>query len=171
MKTKIRIQTSTSNAFGVNYNHMAIDILTERYNGSKLQRDKLYHYLEPVGHITFQSNKDTPTDWYGMRFNVETNNANHIMMMAKLAKFVINKRSGYDAKPDEIIQLIGGEEYVFFDGEFISKKDNGKHIYNIVKPNSLIERIIVKNEKEGEKLLAKMNIADATLKFKKTINI
>jgi len=83
----------------------------------------------------------------------------------------MSNRSGYDAQPAEIISLIGGEEYVFFDGEYIAKKDNGKHIYNVVKPNSLIERIIAVNEKEGEKLLAKMKITGATLKFNKTINI
>jgi len=163
MKTKIRIQTSSSNAFGVNYNHMTIDVLTERHKGSR--------YLEPMGQITFQSNRDKPNDWYAINFVTNTSKPEYIMQIGKLAKHIMSNRSGYDAQPAEIISLIGGEEYVFFDGEYIAKKDNGKHIYNVVKPNSLIERIIAVNEKEGEKLLAKMKITGATLKFNKTINI
>lgn len=171
MKTKIRIQKAITNAFGCHYNTMAIDILEERYNGSKLQRDKMLSYLEPIGFISFQSNRDTPNDWYGMNFNVNTNNANHLMTMAKLAKFIVKNRKGYNDSPDEIIKLIGGEEYALFDSQFISKKDNGKSLFGIIKDNSLYARLIAADMKEAEKLLAKMKLGEAQLKFYTLIQI
>lgn len=162
MKTKIHIQTASSNAFGVNYNHMTIDVLTERFKGSR--------YLEPIGHISFQSNKDTPNDWYGIKFNVMTEKPEYIDKMAKIAKVIMSNRSGYNAQPDEIIELIGGQEYIFFDQEFIAKKDNGKKIFNVFRQGNLYERIVAASESQAKKLLDKKKIEGVTLKLSTVIS-
>ena len=163
MKTKIRIQKGNTSGFGVQYNNLVIDILTPRFKGSR--------YLEPIGQIMFQSNITAPEDWYGMRFTISTDNVQYIKQMAKIAQHIKDLRSGYDAKPDEIIKLIGGEEHIFFDSEFISKLDDGKVIYKVIKDGGVFEKIVAKDKAEAEKLLAKRNIAGALLSFHKKIEL
>ena len=163
MKTKIRIQTGNTSGFGVQYNNLVIDILTPRFKGSR--------YLEPIGQVTFQSNVTAPDDWYGMRFTLSTDNVQYIKQMAKIAQHIKDHRSDYNAKPKEIIELIGGEEHIFFDSEFISKLDNGKEIYKVIKDGGVFEKIVAKDRAEAEKLLAKRNIAGALLSFHKKIEL
>jgi len=157
MKTKIRIQTGVSSALGANYLHYVIDILVERFKGSR--------YLEPAGQITFQANHNDPNNWYGIHYSCDTDKSRYIEKMASIAKFISTNKSGYDAQPDEIIKLIGGQEHIFFDGEFIPKSDNGKKIFRVIKQGSLYEKITAVDETQAKKLLSKKKIEGATLKF------
>lgn len=164
MKTKIRIyESQTQHGFNhKGYKHMSIQILTERYKGAR--------YLEPIGEITFQLTVDEPENlWYGMRFYINTDNVEYIKKMAKLADFIKKNRSGYSAQPDEIKQLIGAEEHVYFDSEFIPVSDKGKKIFKVIREGSLYDKITAPNEIIAKKILDNKNILGAELKFDKEI--
>jgi hypothetical protein len=165
MKTKVRTEISNSNAMGSAYKHMHIQILTGRY-GSKDDSN-----LESMGEITFQTNINEPIDWYGMTFVIETDRPDYIKRMAQLAKFIKDKRSNYNAQPKEILELIGAEDYVFYDVVgFIPIKANGKNLYKVMADKGgLYTRIIAETEEDAKKQLEKKKIAGATLKFDKII--
>jgi hypothetical protein len=154
MKTKVRTQVSNDGT----YNLMHIQILTPRYSGAR--------YLEPMGQITFQSNKDLV--WYGMKFVIETDNVEYIKKMLAIAQYIKQNRSGFDAQPDEIKLLIGAEEHIIFDSEFIPVSDKGLNIYRVVRAGSLYDKITAPNEIVAQKKLDKMKI-DAKLEFHKKI--
>jgi len=161
MKTKIRTQESqTQNGF----KHLHIQILTERYKGSR--------YLEPIGEITFQMTVGDPQGyhWYGMNFVINTDNVEYIKKMAKLAEFIKKNRSGHNAQPDEIKQLIGAEEHILFDQEFIPISDKGKSIFRVIREGSLYDKITAPNEIIAQKILDKKNIAGTELKFHMVID-
>ena len=161
MKTKIRIQESVGQTGS--YGHMAIQILTERYKGAR--------YLEPMGEITFQKNINSfDKHWYAMNFVINTSNYAHIKGMAKLAKFILNNRSGYNAQPDEIIKLIGGVEHVVFDSEFIPVSDKGKNIYRVFREGNLYDKITAPNIIIAEGIMNKLKIVGAELQFDKVIS-
>lgn len=167
MKTKIRTQESSGglNTFGREsvYGHMTIQILAHRYSGAR--------YLEPMGEITFQRNLNEPDkSWYAMNFVINTSNYDHIKGMAKIAKLILNQRSGYSAQPEEIIQLIGGVEHVNFDSEFIPVSDKGKNIYRVIREGSLYDKITAKTEKIAQNILDKKKILGAKLEFDKVIS-
>ena len=164
MKTKIRTQESQihSDITRSLYKHMHIQILTERYKGAR--------YLEPMGEITFQLTVGDPDQrWYAMNFVINTSNVEYIEKMAKLAKFIKQNRSHHDAQPDEIKQLIGAEEHVHFDGEFVPVSDKGKKIFKVIKAGSLYDKITAANEIIAQKILDKKKIVGAELKFDKEI--
>lgn len=161
MKTKLRIQESSTNALGAKFGIMSIQILTERYRGAR--------YLEPMGEITFQKTLGESGGWYAMHFVVNTDNAGYIDKIAKLAKFIKQNRSSHSAQPDEIIQLIGGQEHVYFDGEFVPVSDKGKSLFKVILTGNLYDRITAPNEIIAQKILDKKNIAGATLQFDKVI--
>ena len=160
MKTKIRIQESNSNNHV--YKHMHIQILTQRYTGSR--------YLEPMGAITFQMTIAESDIWYGMHFVIDTDNAEYIKKMAKLAIFIKKNRSGWSAQPEEIIHLIGGVKHIIFDSEFIPVSDKGKSIYKVILKGNLYDKITAPNEIIAQKILDKKNIGLAELQFDKVIS-
>lgn len=142
---------------------MSIQILTERYKGAR--------YLEPIGEITFQMTIAEPDHkWYGIHFVINTDNAEYIQKMAKLASFIKKNRSGYSAQPEEIIHLIGGVKHINFDSEFIPVSDEGKNIYKVILKGSLYDKITAPNEIIAQKILDKKNIGLAELQFDKVIS-
>ncbi len=159
MKTKIRItESGTQNG----YKHLVIDILEPRYKGAR--------YLEPIGHISFQMTVgDEKQEWYGMKFIIETDNEDYIEKMAKLAKFIKKNRTGYNSQPDEIKLIIGAEEHIYLDSEFIPVSDKGKNIYKVIRDGSLYDKITATNEIIAQKILDKQKIRGAELKFHKVI--
>jgi hypothetical protein len=156
MKTKIRTQEYSQGAYG----HMSIQVLTPRYGGSK--------YLEPMGQITFQKNAGE-SNWYGMRFVIETDNASYIKKMAALAEYIKKNRSDWSAQPEEIKHLIGAEEHVLFDSEFIPVSDKGKSLFQVILNGSLYSKIVAANEITAQKIMSKMKLAGAEVKFDKQI--
>lgn len=170
MKAKVRTQISNSNAMGTAYKHMHIQVLTGRY-GSK---DKDDSNLEPMGSITFQANVNEPagySNWYGMTFVIETDRPDYIKRMAQLAKLIKDKRSDYNAQPEEVLKIIGAEEYFFHDSlGFVPRASYGMGIFKVMTDKGgLYSHIIANNEDEAAKKLAKKNIAGATLQFDKVI--
>lgn len=164
MKTKIRTQESESiNVGHKDYKHLHIQILTERYKGAR--------YLEPIGEITFQYTVGDPDNygWYGMRFKIDTDKTEYIKKMAKLAEFIKQNRSGHSVQPDEIKRLIGAEEHIHFDQEFIPITDKGKNIYKVIIEGSLYDKITAPNEIIAQKILNNKNILGAKIEFDKQI--
>lgn len=162
MKTKVRTQTY-KNGNG-HYEHMTIQILTPRYKGAR--------YLEPMGEITFQKTIGDPEGfrWYGMNFSVQTDKVEYMKKMTALAEYIQKNKSGYDAQPEEILQLIGAEEHVFFDSEFIPVSDKGKKLFKVIKTGNLYDKITAVNEIVAQKILDKKKIAGAVLEFDKVID-
>lgn len=160
MKTKIRIQEYKSQ--NGTYGHMSIQVLGPRYKDSK--------YLEPMGQITFQRNLNEPDNkWYGMRFIIETDNVDYIKKMAAIAEHIKKNRSDWSAQPEEIKHLIGAEEYVLFDSEFIPVSDKGKSLFRVIYNGSLYSKIVAANEVVAQKIMSKMNLLGAEVKFDKQI--
>ncbi len=142
---------------------MHIQILISRYTGAR--------YLEPIGEITFQKNLfESEARWYGIHFVINTDRVEHIQKMATLAKFINKNKSGHDAQPNEIIQLIGGVEHVHFDGEFIPVSDNGKNRYKVISKGSLYDKITAPNIIIAEGIMDKMKIIGAKVEFDKVIS-
>ena len=164
MKTKVRTEIANSNVMGTAYRHMYMQILTGRY-GSKDDEN-----LETMGSITFQANISEPNHWYGMTFVIETDRPDYIKRMAQLAKFIKDKRSDYSAQPNEILELIGAEGYVFYDNVgLIPIKANGMNLYKVFSNYKLYTSIIAEDEAAAQKQLAKKKIADSSLQFEKVI--
>jgi hypothetical protein len=158
MKTKIRTQEYEKGAYG----HMTIHILTQRYKDSRI--------LESMGHITFQRNLNEPeVKWYGMRFIIETEKSEYIKKMAKIAEHIAKNKSDWSAQPTEIKHLIGAEEHAFFDSEYIPVSDNGKSLFQVILNGSLYSKIVAANEITAKKIMDKMNMFGAELKFDKQI--
>lgn len=161
MKTKIRIQQSESTAIGAKYKLMYIQILQKKYKDSNT--------MESVGAITFQANMGEPVQWYGMRFVFDTDSVAHIKTMAKIAQLIKDKRSDWNAQPDEIIKLIGGQEYVLFHSEFIPVTDKGKKLFDITQNGRLYKRIVAKDEAHAKRILKGQKIPNAVLGFSSEI--
>ena len=164
MKTKIRAEISNSHAMGCVYRHMNIQILTGRYNRKDVR------HLETMGTITFQANVHEPDNWYAMKFVIETDKPDYIKRMAQLAKFIKDKRSDYNAQPKEILELIGAEEHILFDGEFFPVSYKGKTIYDVMLfGNSHYTTIVADDEASAQKILDKMKLDKPTLEFNQVI--
>lgn len=128
MKTKIRIQTSDSG----NYEHYYIQILTRAYPSSKHSRS-----LHVAGTIHWQATKgeNRPDYWYGLSYKIETDygRPEDIAYMAKLAKH-IHENTYHNVQPAELIQVIGGEEYINR-GEFIPASYVGRTVFQVKQAN------------------------------------
>lgn len=126
MKIKARITKCKSQSLP--YNHLYIEVLTGRYNS------KDSNNLEPIGHISFQQNIGEDR-WYGMSFVVQTDSPKYLLMMAKIGQYILDKRSGWDAQPEEIKTLLNIEEYVHYDQDFVPVSANEKLIFKVYTPN------------------------------------
>lgn len=106
MKAKVR--TTEYTQYG--YNMMSIEILEERYEGG---------HLNPIGSIRFQQTYDT-TNWYAMRFIVETDRISDLEKFTKYCRF-ISKKSNWDSQPTDIKEILKATEYKFCNvtGQFI----------------------------------------------------
>ena len=103
---KFRIIRNSQN---VNYNFFQIQILNESTSS------ELMGSFSEIGSIMFQQTKGE-TDWYGMRYVVETSRLEDLVVMSRIAK-LINKESNFRSQPDEIIKILKR----FFSGFIIFK--------------------------------------------------
>ena len=137
---------------------MHIEILSPRYGGTD--------YLEPIGTITFQQTVGEDS-WYGMRFEISTNDVKHLEQMTKLAKFI--KKNAWDATPEKVLEIIGADEHVIFEGDFISTSKNGQGLYKVIANGGHYSNITASSEGMAWRKLKKLNIAGAVILFHKNI--
>jgi hypothetical protein len=156
MKTSVR--TTVRKSQTENYNRMSIEILSPRFFG----------YLEPIGVITFQQTVGEDS-WYGMRFEISTSDAKHIQQMAKLANFI--KKKVWDATPDKVLELIGADEHVVYESDFVSLSKNGQNLYRVIAQGGHYKDIIAPDDKTADKILKKLNISNSTLEFVKVVEL
>jgi hypothetical protein len=157
MKTPVRKTVNKSQAGP--YNLMHIEILSPRYGGDR--------YLESIGMITFQQTIGEDK-WYGMNFEVRTDNINKLKKFTKLAGFVA-KNTSYDSQPDELLNLIGADEHVFYESDFFSKSKDGQSLYRVIAQGGHYTDIIAPDDKTAQKQLDKLNIAGSTLEFRQKV--
>jgi len=158
MKTLVRVQEYRKSSDNI-YIIKSIQILTNKVKG--------YDSLEPIGTITFQQTIGEDR-WYGMRFNIDTDNVGYIKKMSRLAGF-IEKNSNWDSQPDEILKVIGAVEYKIFNHEFVPVSKEGEYLWDVIQhPGSLHSRIIAPNEKIAKRLLKKKP-EGTTLKYNRKI--
>jgi hypothetical protein len=151
MKTLVRINNFREHG----YNIKAIQVLNKRYKDSDM--------LEELGVIRFQQTIGEDK-WYGLRFEVSTDEPAKLQKMASLAKH-IKSNTNLDSQPEEILSVIGAVEYKVFNHEFVPVSKDGENIYDvIVSPGSLHSIIIAPNEIVANKILKKKKI-DAEIKF------
>jgi hypothetical protein len=158
MKTLVRVQNYREHG----YNMKAIQVLEKRFKDSDV--------LDEIGFIKFQLTIGEDR-WYGLKFEVSTDEVSKLQKMAKLAKF-IKDNSNWDSQPDEILSIIGAVEYKVFNHEFVPVSKDGENIYDVVvSPGSLHSRIIAPNEIVAEKILKKRKVENAKLKFNCNIQL
>ena len=157
MKTPVRTTVNKSQAGP--YNLMHIEILSPRYGGN--------NHLESIGTITFQQTIGEE-NWYGMNFEVRTDNINKLKKFVKLAAFVA-KNTSYDSQPSEVKKLIGADEHVFYESDFVSLTKNGQSLYRVIASGGHYTDIIASSEKLAQKQLDKLNIAGSTLEFRQMV--
>ena len=141
---KFRIIRNTQNN---NYNFFQIQLLNESTSS------ELMGSFSEIGSIMFQQTKGE-TDWYGMRYVVETSRLEDLVVMSRIAK-LINKESNFRSQPDEIIKILKGVEYYICNQEFFRVADKGKYCYNVVCDGSNYGRFVAKSDSDATKKLAK----------------
>lgn len=159
MKTPVR--TTINKSHTGEYNLMYIEILSPRYGGN--------NHLEPIGMITFQQTVGEDK-WYGMNFEVRTDKVSNLKKFTRLASF-IEKNTDYKSQPDEIKKLIGADEHVFYESDFVSKSKNGHSLYKVIANGGHYSNIIAQSEKRANGILAKLNIAGSTIEFIKVVEL
>lgn len=167
MKTKILTQILST---GGSYEHFIISILSGSYNQEDTDN------LEIIGTITFQRNIGEP-DWYGMHYKCDTDKARNMTLMAKIVNHVSKKRSSYAAQPDEILKVIGADDYLYDDlCGYVPVSADGKNIYNARDPlNQLHRRYIASTEEEVRKKILKefgaVTAQSYSIEFNRTIHL
>jgi len=136
MKTLVRIQEYSDKSF----NHMVIQLLYKPFKNS----DNLSIY----GELSFQQNIEGG-DWYGLRFNVSTNNHENLSRMARLAKYIKNNCE-WNSQPEDVLSAIGAVRHKVFKNDFIEVSREGEYMYDVITPSgSLYKRIVAPNEKKA----------------------
>jgi hypothetical protein len=157
MRTPVR--TTVIKSQTGEYNLMHIEILSPRYGG--------IDYLEPIGMITFQQTVGE-NSWYGRSFEVKTDNIAKLKKFTKLADFV-SKNTDYGTQPYKLKELIGADEHVIFESDFVSVSKDGQSLYKVIVNDGHYRNIIAPDEKKAQKILDKLNIANSTLEFVKVV--
>lgn len=143
MKTKVRIQKNQSG----NYRHLYIQILDKRFPDSQLE------YVEPIGTLHWQGNVGEDT-WYGLSFQIDTDRPERIEKMAKLAKYIKQHVENRD-NPQELLKVIGAEEYTIFNHEFIPVSYRGLFVYQVIDNGKVYSTIYAPNQTMANKTLRK----------------
>jgi hypothetical protein len=97
MKTKVRTSDYSQNG----YNFMNIEILAEKWEG----------YLNPIGNIRFQQTAGE-SNWYGMKFIVETDRIVDLQKFTTVCKRV-RAKSDWNSQPTDIKEILKAIEYKF----------------------------------------------------------
>ena len=158
MKTKVRIQQKSET-----YRHLYIQVLVNRYAKSD--------WLEVAGTITFQAGLSPKTiegnldsdfgvkysvkeiePWYALTYVVSTDKPSHLTYMAKLANY-IKINSDYRLQPKELLQIIGAEEHILYNTDFLPKSWIGRYAYSAYNADKLYSTIYAKNDVLAEKEL------------------
>ena len=159
MKIYYRISQSTQG----NYNKLCLQL----YTG--------VHYMDCVGMITFQSNvNDSKSEWYGKRFEVETDKLDKLVAFTKIIKKIENGVQYWFAQPSEIISFldsIGAKEVNYFLGQLVLTSDEGKMMFAIYSDDTLYKFIIANEVKEAVRKANKLNLKNWTIKMDKSYQI
>lgn len=103
--------------------------------------------MRNIGTLRWQG--DSKYGWYGLRYEVSAsaNEYKNLFELYKVASY-IQERTTYKSTPQEVMAIIGGEEYVYIHGDYISIRDNGKQLYDVInnRTNVLQTRITAANE-------------------------
>ncbi len=126
MNTKIRSYAHNPSSFNNGYGKYYMEILDTKSSD---------RYPECIGTISWQSNPDSPEDYYGMSYSVQGGGYEFFKLkkMAKLMEFIQENKDG--EKPEEIKALIGAEEHFFFEGRMIPVSNVGYKFYRILTSN------------------------------------
>jgi hypothetical protein len=150
MKTKVRIIRTNCREI---YNQLYLQVLQPKRYGK---------YLEKAFEITFQTGTDSndPEDrlkkiWYAYKIEVQTDDPSHLQYALRIAKMIQNKLD-YDHKtPQDILNLLNAELYVFYDGDYLPMSLNGSNAYRIYKNDQWYTTYYVKTMEQACKLMEK----------------
>jgi hypothetical protein len=158
MKTKVRIIIKDEGM----YKHFIINVLYNRFKDSS--------YLEIAGNLTWQTDTETLSNserrdkWYALNYKIESDRLEHFEYMIKLIRY-IDKNAYHNIQPNEMLNLIGAEEYVIHNYDFVPVSYSGMNLYDIIDLNkdtdNVWTRIYAPNDivanKETDKLSEKNN--------------
>ena len=158
MKTKVRI---TPNVKGPqdNYSHFYIDLLKARYENSD--------YLEIYGTISFQKGGIENFDqWYGMSLECRSDNAQDFLLCAKVMQTIHAYRDSSSPQPKEVLNIIGAQEHVSYQGRFLPITYNGYKVFNVLtEEKKIYTRIFAPTEALADKIRVKRKFDGYTLQF------
>lgn len=164
MKTAVRLFEYTENVNLKGFGFYVIQILAPLSNGST--------HMTPVGSIKFQRTIGDGGGkiWYGMSFEVSTDNVEHLSTMTKVAKAIKNHPEySYDSQPSDILNIIGAVEYRLFKHDFYPVKQNGENLYDVMRGDDIMVRIASVSEAAAKKKAAKMGYGKYDIKFNSVI--
>ena len=122
MKQAVRVFKTN----GGSYNHYYIQILEK-------SKDNDYAYV--IGTIHWQSNQDTPDDWYGRAFQVDIDRVDRLTQFTKIANKVKDCYS-----PSEVLHGLNAEAWQTHEGTWFREADRGKNVYRVLRLNTLTEQ-------------------------------
>lgn len=152
MKTKVRVlkKRPTKNSIdGQEYQILEVQFLRPIYKSDD-------RHLEPAFSIVWQASDGNPT-WYGMRFNSDTDNIDHIKYMTKVACEIEKANLYYtEQTPEVILNVLNAERHVYDQGMFVPEKMNGCKFYVVIKDGRHYSSIHAMTETEAYKHLEEM---------------
>lgn len=143
MQTKIR--TIEGIPLG-GYKHLYLQVLDYRNKNCG-------NSLEVIGEITFQQTLGND-EWYALNFKINTDNPDHILKMAKIARY-IKENCYYNAQPDEIKKVLGAIEYFSHHLDFYPTSILGQNFYKVMDGDRYYSSIVAPNEIIANKTLEK----------------
>jgi hypothetical protein len=128
--------------------------------------------MTPIGTIKFQRTIGDGGGkiWYGMNFEVSTDNVEHLSKMTKVAKAIKNHPEySYDSQPSQILNLIGAVEYRLFNHDFYPVKQNGFGLYDVLRGDDVMTRVAATSEAAAKQKAVKAGYGDYDVKFNSVI--
>jgi hypothetical protein len=161
MKTKIRIQkTGTGLNDRTSYNHLYFEVLFPRFN------DAHSDYLDVACTFSWQQTKGEDL-WYGMELTAKGDRVSKFDIAHKLFKYVQAFRQ--TSEPKEIFTILGGEEYINHQGDFIPLSKVGQNYYKVWQDEKYYTSVIAPTELLAQKELKRRKIPFTTLEFKHVV--
>ena len=163
MKTAIRsIQVRTEDT---RFELYRIEILISKY-----KRRDMKEYLEPIGYIQFQREFGSNENYYAMSFKVDSQELRHFESMTKIIR-LIKKEYSHGIQPIKVKEIIGAQEHVLYQHEFVPITKHAHLFYKIMRKGEYYQRLIVESEAEANKAVKKIKLDGLTAEFQEQIDL
>ena len=162
MKTKVKITRDVKG--NDQYRHFYIQLLKNQYENSD--------YLQVYATISFQQGGTDHNNWYGMDIECKSDNPQDFLLCAKVMQTIHAYRDSHSPQPSEVLNIIGAQEYVNYQGSYIPITYNGYKIFNVLTDKKEIyTKIFAPTEALAEKVRAKRKFDGYTLQLDSIVQL